>query len=94
MKAGITGFSVHFLRASLSACDNPESASHGPWAIARDPQVGAAISEGGAVRVVESLGARSITLPTVWLLYRVEQFSITVHEVRFSESIHERAGRG
>lgn len=64
------------------------------WTIARDPGAGTAIVESGRTRVLESVGARSIGLPSVWLLYGVEPTIITVYEVRFTDATIWLAGRG
>lgn len=63
------------------------------WAIAHDPSVGYSITESGKVRVLESAGARSIQLPTVWMLYSYSDALVTVHEVRFTDATYFQIAR-
>lgn len=62
------------------------------WAIAHDLEKGEPITESGAVRVLESAGARSIGLPTVWVLYEIAHERVIVYEAKFSDAAYAQAG--
>lgn len=63
------------------------------WALARDATLlGTALNEGGSRRAVTLEGARSIDLPTLAAVYRVEPRRVVVERVRFADAKSPRAG--
>ncbi|MCQ1574073.1 hypothetical protein NFO65_25405 [Neorhizobium galegae] len=56
------------------------------WALARDPDVGPAINSSGTLRGFVFDGAKSIGLPTVEVIYRVESDHILIEDVEFRDS--------
>lgn len=62
------------------------------WVIARDPTVGAALTESGKTRAFTLDGAKSIGLPTVTVVYEVGETNIIVHDVRFEDAKYGQAG--
>ena len=64
------------------------------WALARDPySAGPALSESGLVRTFVFEGARSISMPTVRVLYVIEPAAVSITVAVFEESVHLYAGR-
>jgi len=62
------------------------------WALARDPEIGRAEFESGAVRVHTIDGARSRDLPTLTVMYRIENPYITVLEAWFRDAKYGQSG--
>lgn len=62
------------------------------WTIARDPGKGTPVTESGLTRVLDSPGARSIGMPSVWALYVVEPNLATICAIRFTEAPYTQAG--
>lgn len=63
------------------------------WVIARDPQAGEPLMESGSVRAYEMVGARSIQLPTLVIIYQITAWGIVIHEAQFREADAAYAGR-
>lgn len=85
-------------RAVDDACERWARASDAwdalVWALARDAALlGKALTEGGARRVVTLEGARSIDLPTLTAIYRLEGRRVVVERVRFVDARSPQAGR-
>jgi hypothetical protein len=65
------------------------------WAIAHDPESGEPVTESGQTRAYSFEGARSIDLPSVTLVYEIEDDNhLIVHDALFMDSQHGQAGRG
>jgi hypothetical protein len=65
------------------------------WTIARDPKAGDPVTESGKTRAYSFEGARSIDMPSVTLIYEIEDDNhIIVHDALFMDSRHGQAGRG
>lgn len=83
-------------RAVDDACDRWARAAEAwdalIWALARDAEFGNVIGERGSRRAVTLEGARSIGLPTLTAVYRVEPRRVVVERVRFLEAKSPRAG--
>jgi len=56
------------------------------WVISRDPTKGLALSESGNIRTLTVQGARSISSPTVTIVYEIEPHVISVLSARFEEA--------
>jgi hypothetical protein len=63
------------------------------WVIARDPLIGAAVTESEKIRSFTFDGAKSIGLPTVTVLYEMQDLVIVVHDALFQEPKFSQAGR-
>jgi len=85
-------------RAVDDACDRWPRAGEAwdalTWVLARDAEIGTSLNEDGNRRVITLEGARSIDLPTLNAVYRVELRRILVERVRFSDAKAHQAGRG
>ncbi len=55
------------------------------WIVAHDPDGGDKVSESGQVRGRTLRGARSIFMPNITILYRIEPYQIVVLDVMFAE---------
>jgi hypothetical protein len=81
-----------------SACDKWEDAERAwmaiEWALARDPDVGVPLTEGGNVRGLLYDGARSIGQPDVEVIYEIQQNAIIVRSAIFNDAKASFAGRG
>jgi hypothetical protein len=62
------------------------------WTMARDPEMGEALTESGNTRSLTLDGARSIDLPTVTAVYELENSRITVTAVQFEDSRYGESG--
>jgi hypothetical protein len=63
------------------------------WIIARDPEIGIAVTESGATRAFTFDGARSIDLPTVTVLYEITPMAVVIRDALFSDADFAQAGR-
>lgn len=63
------------------------------WVLARDPDVGVPLTEGGNIRAFLYDGARSIKQPDVEIIYQIQLNEIIVHSAVFTDAKAERAGR-
>lgn len=63
------------------------------WVLARDPEVGDPVTESGRTRSFVLDGARSIGLPTVHVIYEMQNPYIIVHDAKFEEAKYGQAGR-
>jgi hypothetical protein len=63
------------------------------WVIARDPEIGRALTESGNIRSFTFEGAKSIGMPTVTVLYEIQHLAIVVHDALFQEPAFTQAGR-
>mgnify|MGYP000421308519 CR=1 FL=1 len=62
------------------------------WALSRDPTFGDPITESGKTRLAVFQGARSISMPTIEVIYETQEPYIIIHEATFSEAKAQRAG--
>jgi len=62
------------------------------WTIARDPEMGEALTESGKTRALTLEGARSIDLPTITAVYEWDETQVTVTAVHFEDSQHGQSG--
>lgn len=63
------------------------------FALARDPLEGVAVTESGKTRSFTLEGAKSIDMPTVTVLYVVDDEYVDIKEAMFKEATSARAGR-
>lgn len=88
---------IQVQRAVDDACDRWPRAAEAwealTWALARDPEHGTALNERGDRRAVTLEGARSIGLPTLTAVYRVEVRRVVVERVRFLDARLPQVGR-
>lgn len=63
------------------------------FVLAHDPTVGTPETESGTIRSLEWHGARSAKLPSVVVLYRIDEPQVTILAVDFYEAPYEREGR-
>lgn len=63
------------------------------WAVARDPQCGPTLNSTGTLRGFVFEGAKSIGMPTIEVIYRVEVDHVLIENAEFSDSKHAQAGR-
>ena|SRR5665811_1006617 len=63
------------------------------WTLAQDPQAGKPLTESGLTRSFTIDGARSISLPTVTVLYSISRFELTIHDAKFEHAKFAQAGR-
>lgn len=61
--------------------------------VAREPTAGDPLNESGSVRTFTLEGARSIGMPTLVLIYRVEGDTVILEAARFSDAKYSTAGR-
>ena len=59
---------------------------HVTWALARDPKIGRPLNEEGTLRLLSWVGARSVDMPDVELMYRLENPTIRLLEVIFKDA--------
>lgn len=64
------------------------------WIICRDPEAGEPLTESGFVRSFEFVGARSVGMPTIVVVYEISVFEIIIHDAKFSEAKYSNAGQG
>ena len=65
------------------------------WAIAHDPESGEPLTESGKTWAYSFEGARSIDLPSLTLVYEIEDDNhLIVHDALFMDSRHGQTGRG
>lgn len=64
------------------------------WVVARDPEVGVALSESGRTRALTLNGARSIGLPSVTIVYVIGEQAITIEAAQFEDAPYGPAGHG
>lgn len=62
------------------------------WVVLRDPEIGTPLNESGTVRVFTYQGARSISQPTITLLYTFSRHETTIKAARFEQAKHGQAG--
>ena len=62
------------------------------WAIARDPEIGDPVTESGNIRSFAQDGARSIGLPTVRVMYELQEPYVIIREVLFEDSKYGLTG--
>jgi hypothetical protein len=83
-------------RAKDAACEKWARAEDAweaiTWAIARDPSLGEAVTESGKTRLLKYVGARSIKMPSVTVIYEVAEPFIIVHSAEFAEAEYGQAG--
>ena len=65
------------------------------WVLARDPHSAGSpiINEKGDVRTFVFEGARSIGMPTVRVVYKIQPDKVVIHDAVFEEAAHQYAGR-
>lgn len=63
------------------------------WAIARDPQTGAPLTEEGNVRIATWSGAKSIGMPDIEVIYRITLERIEILEAIFTEPTYAFSGK-
>lgn len=56
------------------------------WVLARDPEYGEPVTESGQVKSLTLQGGRSIDLPTVTVIYTIEQRAVVIHSARFANA--------
>jgi hypothetical protein len=80
------------------ACEKWENAAlaweHITWALARDIKIGRSLNESGTLRLLIWQGARSIQMPDVQLVYKIESPTIRFMEVIFADAKAAIAGTG
>ena len=54
------------------------------WVLARDPTRGVPLTEGGQARSFTYEGSWAHEMPTIVVIYDVDDHYVTIHEVRFS----------
>jgi hypothetical protein len=65
------------------------------WTIVHDPEEGEPVTESGRTRAYTFEGARSIDMPSVTLIYEIEDDNhLIVHDALFMDSRYGQAGRG
>jgi hypothetical protein len=62
------------------------------WVLARDPTCGVPLSEGGQARAFTYEGSLAHEMPTILVIYDVDDHYVTIHEARFSNP-QRTAGR-
>jgi hypothetical protein len=62
------------------------------WTAARDPELGEALTESGRTRTLTLDGAVSIDMPTVTIVYEVDENGITITAAQFEESKYGQSG--
>jgi hypothetical protein len=65
-----------------------------PWILARDPDssLSVALTESGKMRAFTFEGAKSIGMPSVTVVYELQEPFVIVHDVRFKDSDHGQTG--
>ena len=63
------------------------------WVVAHDPEVGRPVTESGKTRSLTLEGARSANLPTITIVYEIENPYVTIHDVSFREPSAPHAGQ-
>lgn len=63
------------------------------WVVARDPEVGIALTESGRTRAATEVGARSIGMPDLTIVYEVNPPFLIVHRALFTEPKYRDVGR-
>jgi hypothetical protein len=63
------------------------------WVLAHDALIGTPVTESGKTRTFTYIGARSIDMPTITVLYEITAECITIHDAKFREATHAQAGR-
>lgn len=62
------------------------------WTLAHDPKAGVAVTESGLVRAFVYEGAVSIKMPTVRVLYQIQEHRIVIRDMHFEEAKAQRHG--
>jgi len=63
------------------------------WTVAHDPEAGTPLNETGSIRAYEFVGARSIDMPTVTVIYEITALGVLFHDARFVHAEAPYAGR-
>lgn len=63
------------------------------WTILHDEHCGRALNDTGTIRGYEWDGARSIDMPSVEVIYEIQETVIIIHEVVFRDAPYGQAGR-
>jgi hypothetical protein len=66
---------------------------HVTWIVAKNPKEGTPINESGNLRLLLWAGARSIDMPDVELIYSLNDETIRLLDVKFTEAAYGQAGR-
>ena len=62
------------------------------WSISHEPSIGVPITESGKIRSFVFEGAKSIGMPTIQVIYEVQDGLIIIHDARFSDARFAQAG--
>jgi hypothetical protein len=62
------------------------------WTISRDPELGEPLTESGSTRALTLDGAQSIDMPTVTVVYDVEESRVTITDAQFEDAAYGQAG--
>jgi hypothetical protein len=56
------------------------------WVLARDPTCGVPLAEGGQARAFVYEGSWAHEMPTIWVMYDVDDHYVTIRKVKFSNA--------
>ena len=65
---------------------------HITWVLSKSPKEGAPLNETGDLRLLIFAGAKSIGMPDIRLIYRIENPTLRLLDVEFTESTYGQAG--
>jgi hypothetical protein len=63
------------------------------WLLARDPEIGIALTESGRTRALTFEGVNAVGMPTITLVYEIEERAVIIHQAHFKSASHNEAGR-
>ena len=63
------------------------------WVVLHDPSFGPPLNEKGSLRAFTYVGAKSIDMPDVTIIYEVCGDTTTIHDALFKDATYAQSGR-
>lgn len=63
------------------------------WVVQHDPHEGRALNEGGSIRAFTYVGAKSIDMPDVTIIYETLHDTTIIHDALFKDGTYAQSGK-